>query len=106
MYARAIIKNRNGEQFPVEARVKCDVVGPTNILDTGARLKHAFHSNRLLWEFYRKLSPYANENHAIVKIETDNLWLLNKLTDEGYTAEFLPEFEEEEGEEEVAENEE
>jgi hypothetical protein len=95
VYARAIIKKRSGEHFAVEAKVKCDIVGPTNILDTGARLKHAFHSNRLLWEFYRKVKPYANQDHALVRIETDNLWLLNKLADEGYTAEFLPDFQDE-----------
>lgn len=93
MYARAIIKNRSGEKFTVEARVRCDIVAPTNIMDTGTRLKYAFHTNKLLLAFYKKLKPYANKDHAIENIQTDNLYLLNKFTDEGYTAEFYPDLE-------------
>lgn len=99
MYARAVIKKRNGEKFTVEARAKCDIVGPTNIMDLGARVKYAFHTNRLLLDLYNKLKPYANQDHAIDSIQTDNLYLLNKFTDEGYRAEYLPDFEEEEEDE-------
>lgn len=93
MYARAIIKNRSGEKFTVEARVNCDVIAPTNIMDTGARLKYAFHTNKLLLAFYKKLRPYANKDHAIENIQTDNLYLLNKFAEEGHSAEFMPDLE-------------
>lgn len=87
MYIKAIIKNKHGETFTVEAKNGCKIVVPRGIIE---QAKYAYATNFLLAQFYRKMKPYANENYAIIEIQTDNALLAQKMADEGHKVNYLP----------------
>lgn len=87
MYISAVIKNRADEKITVKASVSCDIVLPLSIID---RINYALATNRLLAAYALKIRPYANKDHAIVEIRTDNFMVLDKLSKE-YEAHYVPE---------------
>ncbi|MEM2057473.1 MAG: hypothetical protein QXQ64_02370 [Candidatus Bathyarchaeia archaeon] len=89
MYVTAVIKNRKGELITVKATAGCDVIFPMSIAD---RLKYALATNKLLAEFMAKIKPYANKDHAIVEVQTDNFIVMDRLSKE-YQVHYIPEIE-------------
>lgn len=87
MYIKAIIKNKQDETFTVEAKNGCSIVIPRGIFE---QAKYAHATNILLAQFYQKIKPYANENYAIIEIQTDNALLAQKLSDKGHKVNYLP----------------
>lgn len=87
MYIKAIIKNKDGKIFEVKADNNCKIVIPKGVFE---QAKYAYATNFLLWQFYRKLKPYANENYAIVEIVTDNALVAEKMHKEGLKVSYLP----------------
>lgn len=76
MYIAAVIKNRAEERVTVKATADCEIITPLSIAD---RLKYAFSTNKLLAEYMAKLKPYADKDHAIVEIRTDNFMVFNRF---------------------------
>lgn len=89
MYITAVIKNRDGKLITVKATTGCDIVFPMSVTD---RLKYSFATNKLLAEFAAKIRPYANKNHAIVEVQTDNFIVMDRLSKE-YNVRYIPEIE-------------
>lgn len=87
MYIKAIIKDKQGKTFTVEAKNGCRIVIPRGVFE---QAKYAYATNLILAQFYQKIKPYANENHAIVEIQTDNALLAQRLSNEGYRVNYLP----------------
>ena len=90
MHITAVIKNRSGERITVKATAGCDIVFPMSIAD---RLKYAMATNKLLADFMVKIKPYANKDHAIEEIQTDNFIVMDRLSKE-YHVHYIPEIEE------------
>lgn len=93
MFIKAIIKDREGKKVEVLSRVPCDSVGPTYSLNFGERMKGAMASNALLLDFTRKAFKYANEDHAIEILYSDNFDILKKFGSEGIHTEYQPDIE-------------
>jgi len=87
MYVKAIIKDKDGNQFDVTATSKCDILAPVTKLE---QLKYAAKTNALLAKFAWKLRKYANKDHAIVEIQTDNPILAQQFEKQGYTVKLEP----------------
>ncbi|MBC7113225.1 MAG: hypothetical protein H5T34_04295 [Candidatus Methanomethyliales bacterium] len=87
MHITAIIKNRQGEKIAVKATANCDIIFPTDI---ASKMKYALYTNKLLADYMVKIKKYANKDHAIEQILTDNPILLNEFS-KHYEAHFIPE---------------
>lgn len=87
MYIEAIIKNRQGERFAVKATAGCEILVPLSMVD---RINYAVATNRLLADYASKIRRYANKDHAIVEIHTDNFMVLDRLS-KSYNAHYVPE---------------
>lgn len=88
MYIKAVIKNKRGNLFEVHVKNECNIISPNGIIE---QARYSVASAQLLANFYRKMRKYANENHAIEKIYTDNALIADKLQKEGVKVEFAPE---------------
>lgn len=86
MHITAVIKNRNGEHIIVKATAGCDIAFPMSITD---RLKYAVATNKLLIDFMRKIKPYANKDHTILEVQTDNFLVLDKFSKD-YETHYVP----------------
>lgn len=87
MYIAAVIKNRAEERVTVKATADCEILTPLSVVD---RLKYALATNKLLAEYMSKIRPYANADHAIVEIRTDNFTVFNKFARD-YDTYYIPE---------------
>lgn len=76
MYIAAVIKNRAGGRVTVKATAPCEILMPMSLAD---RIQYALATNKLLAEYMAKLKPYANKDHAIVEVRTDNFMVYNKF---------------------------
>jgi|GEM_PF-4591595 hypothetical protein len=87
MYIKAVVKDRTGKTFEVVAKNGCTIILPRGLFE---QARFAYATNLLLGQFYQKIKPYANQNHAIVEITTDNALLTEKFAKEGYKTSFMP----------------
>jgi hypothetical protein len=90
VHITAVIKNRKGERITVKATAGCDIVFPMSMAD---RLKYAMATNKLLAEFMVKIKPYANKEHSIEEIQTDNFIVMDRLSKD-YQVHYIPDIEE------------
>ncbi len=86
MYISAVIKNRAGELITVRATAGGDAIAP---LDAAARMKYALATNKLLASYMAKIRPYANKDHAILEVRTDNFMLIDRLS-KGFEVHYVP----------------
>lgn len=87
MYVKATIKDRQNNIYEVEAENGFDCLHP---LSYSEQLKHALATNSLLLSFSNRLRKYANKDHSIIKIETDNLTLFKKFSEKGHPVKYMP----------------
>jgi len=92
MYINAIIKDKvNNREFTVKVKRECDIIVPNGKIE---QMRYFLSTTSLLFDFYRKMKPYANQNHAIVEIKTDNPIIAEKLRENGQKVIFEPILEE------------
>ena len=94
MFIRAIIKSReSGEEREVRVETKkSSLTYPSG--GKWENFKFFIATNILLGKFWKKLRKYADsEKYQLVKIESDNGFILNALQKElkGIPVEFIPE---------------
>jgi len=87
MYIKAIVKDRTGKTFEVVAKNGCTIILPHGLFE---QARFAYATNLLLAQFYQKIKPYANQDHAIEEITTDNTLVAEKLAKEGLKVSFMP----------------
>ncbi len=76
MYIAAVIKDRADERVTVKATADCEILTPMSVTD---RIQYALATNKLLAEYMAKIKPYADKDHAIVEIRTDNFMVFNRF---------------------------
>ena len=93
MFIRAIIKSReNGEERIVRVETKkSSLTYPSG--GKWENFKFFIATNVLLGKFYGKLRKYDSKKYGILKIESDNGFLLNIIQKKlkGVPVEFIPE---------------
>ena len=87
MYIAAVIRNRAGELINVRATAKCDIIFP---LDMASKAVYALATNKLLASYLWQIKPYANKDHAIVRITTDNFMLMDRFS-KNFETHYVPE---------------
>ena len=90
MYVKAIIKDKDGNQFDVTATCKCNILAPISISE---HMAYGMATAVLLKRFMGKIRKYANKNHAIAEIQTDNPILAQQFEKQGYKVKLEPNLE-------------
>ncbi|MBC7120965.1 MAG: hypothetical protein H5T33_05255 [Candidatus Methanosuratus sp.] len=88
MYITAVIKDRQGNRQEITARIDAEILVPIGMAN---KIKYAIDTNRLLAEFYMKMRKFADKDHAIEEILTDNLIVFDKFGNKDYEVHYRPE---------------
>jgi len=92
MYIKALIKDKSGNVF--EVHVKEGTGTPDPPQGFKEQMKFAVETAKLLGKFWKEARKYANQNHMIVQVNTDNPIIAKQLVKEGFNVVFEPDFEE------------
>ena len=85
MFIKALIADEQGNQRIIKVEDKCDVIVPNGFIE---QMRFAIATTKLLSKFYNECKAYANPEHSIVSIETDNALIAKELQKASYNAVF------------------
>jgi len=78
MFIKAILKDKEGKIHEVKVSNKSEgILIPSSRLST---FKFLIATNKLLLSFWRKIRKYKPEDYTLIKIESDNAFLVNQIS--------------------------
>ena len=78
MFIKAILKDKEGKIHEVKISNKSEgIIIPSSRFSS---LKFFLATNKLLLSFWRKIRKFKPEDYTLIKIESDNAFLVNQIS--------------------------